>query len=278
MISIPKDHLIVIPARYESSRFPGKPLVDVFGFPMVIQVARRCLEIASEEQVVIATDDQRIADVAEAHGVLWKFTSTDNKTGTDRVAEIAVDSKFEHFINVQGDEPFISSIDILEVVKLYAKYQGKVVATGFCEFLQSSKEETLTIPKIVVSQSDKVLYVSRANVPYPYQKVKLGNNGHSYTLKLKRQVCVYAFSKRHLEEFSKRGDRTEVETLEDIELLRFLELGTDVRATIVGESFAVDTPEDLQNLRSKFLEYESNPSPNNRNNVLKENTRGNPQP
>ena len=278
MNSIPKDYLIVIPARYASSRFPGKPLVDIFGLPMVIQVARRCLEIARKEQVVIATDDQRIADVAEAHGVSSRLTSSENKTGTDRVAEVAFDSKFKHFINVQGDEPLISSRDILEVVRLYAKYKGKVVATGFCEFLQSSNEDSPTIPKMVITNHDKVLYVSRANVPYPYQQTKLENKGHTYTVVLKRQVCVYAFSKSHLEDFSKRNSRTEIEAQEDIELLRFLEIGKDVRATVVGESFAVDTPADLKNLRFKFLKHESTANLNDHNDVLKKNTVGNLEP
>lgn len=249
---LPEDFVIFIPARYSSSRFPGKPLQEIDGTPMVVVVANNCLKIVNDkEQVVVVTDDERIQNTVKSFGINCVKTSGDHSTGTDRIAEIASSSNFKNFINVQGDEPMVSGLDVLKVVDLFLQYDGQVIASGYCNFQQDARLESLTIPKVVMSDGNKMIYASRMNVPANHKDLKSGRSNIST---FARQVCIYAFSKKDLLAFANHGKRTPLENQEDIEMLRFIELGMEVRLCEVENTIAVDTPRDLEMVRQKLAE------------------------
>jgi 3-deoxy-manno-octulosonate cytidylyltransferase (CMP-KDO synthetase) len=249
---LPEDFVILIPARYSSSRFPGKPLQEIDGIPMVVVVAKNCLKIAkNNEQVVVVTDDERIQNTVKSFGINCVITSGNHSTGTDRIAEIASNSKFKNFINVQGDEPMVTGLDVLKVVDLFLQFGGHVIASGYCNFQQDARLESLTIPKVVISEGNKMIYASRMNVPANHKDLKAGRSNIST---FARQVCIYAFSKKDLLAFANHGKRTPLENQEDIEILRFIELGMEIRLCEVDSTIAVDTPGDLELVRQKFAE------------------------
>ena len=250
---LPDDFVILIPARYSSSRFPGKPLQEINGIPMVVMVAKNCLKIAGNtEQVVVVTDDERIQNVVKSFGINCEKTTGNHPTGTDRIAEIAANSNFKNFINVQGDEPMVTGLDVLKVLDLYTTFDGQVVASGFCKFQQDIRVESITVPKVVMSEGNKLIYASRMNVPANHMELKTKKSTNST---FARQVCIYAFSKKDLLTYANHGERTPLENQEDIEILRFIELGIEVRLCELQSTIAVDTPEDLELIRQKFAEF-----------------------
>jgi 3-deoxy-manno-octulosonate cytidylyltransferase (CMP-KDO synthetase) len=243
MIRLPQDYQIVIPARFSSTRYPGKPLALIEGIPMVVHVALNCLEIADRDQVIVATDDERISKIVESYEIRCVETSKNHLTGTDRVSEVSKNSSRKSFINVQGDEPLVSGKDILKVVKLFESHKKRIIATGYCDYEINFNEDSKTVPKLVTTEDNKLLYVSRLNIPFDYDSYK---NNLPTRMVAKRQVCIYVFPAETLKKYSDRSKRTYLEGLEDIEILRFLELGEVVRVVKVNDSRAVDTPEDLE--------------------------------
>lgn len=234
-ISVP-DYAVVIPARYESSRLPGKPLVELCGVPMVVRTYRQCLQACSAERIYVATDDIRIADVCRAEGIQVLMTSTNCLTGTDRVAECALLLSAEVLINVQGDEPVFNPDDLRQIIARLVDYPGEVL-NGFCAIEDEALFRSVTIPKVVMRPDGRLLYMSRSSIP--------GTKQQSFVQGW-RQVCVYAFPRPALQAFTAQRAKTPLEELEDIEILRFLELGWDVRMLeMSSESVAVDTPEDV---------------------------------
>jgi 3-deoxy-manno-octulosonate cytidylyltransferase (CMP-KDO synthetase) len=227
---------IIIPARYGSSRFPGKPLEDIYGKPMIMRVWERCCKAVDKDKVYIATDDVRIKEVSAAFGAQVVMTSIDCLTGTDRIAEANRLLGFDFVVNVQGDEPLINPDDIKKVIAEYINTQDSVI-NAFCKITKSENIFSLNLPKVVCSKSNKLLYISRAAIPI----IKEGADNEVY-----KQVCIYAFSKEHLDFFSRSIEKSPLEKREDIEILRFLENDINVRMVEVGVgSIAVDTPEDL---------------------------------
>lgn len=235
--------LVVIPARYESSRFPGKPLADIHGRPMILHVWDRCVDAVGERAVCIATDDQRVAEPCVAAGARVVMTPSACFTGTDRVREVAREIDADVYVNVQGDEPLLDPRDILAVIDTARAHPGEVV-NAMCPIATDADFRSLTVPKVVARPDGRLLYMSRAPIP--------GSKDGGFHGAMK-QVCIYAFPKRALTEFSSVEKRTALEGVEDIEILRFLELGYDVRMVSVSESsVAVDTPDDLERVRSIF--------------------------
>ena len=227
---------IIIPARYASTRFEGKPLVKLCGKQMILWVADICAELLGKESVFIATDDKRIQSVVNKYGYQSIMTG-DCLTGTDRVAEAAKQLEADIFVNVQGDEPCINSTDIFKVIDVKSKNLGKVV--NAYRFLTAKEDSTnVNIPKVVTTESDKLLYMSRASIPGC-------KNNAEYSIK--KQVCIYAFTKEELNVFYNFGRKSYLEKIEDIEILRFLDLDKNVLMTEVStESVAVDCPQDVQ--------------------------------
>ena len=232
--------LCVIPARYQSSRFPGKPLVPLLGIPMVIWVARACEVAVGIENVVIATDDKRICEVVRDYGFTAQMSSVSALTGTDRVAEVSAQSRVGTILNVQGDEPLVSPEDIRIVAKTHIE-NPKDVTNGYTVISGQTNPGLLSIPKVVLDERDYLLYASRNLIPG-----SKSSSESSEETEYKRQVCIYAFSPAQLSSFSARQTRTPLESAEDIEILRFLEIGQRVKMVKTTEgSLAVDTPADV---------------------------------
>ncbi len=235
---------VVIPARYKSSRFPGKPLVDICGKPMIQHVWQLCCDAVGADKVYIATDDEKIAEAVTEFGGQTIFTSDQCLTGTDRLAEANTQLDCDFIINVQGDEPLINPNDILLVIDKYLQNPGKVI-NAMCKINSQAEFESLNIPKVVCDKNSSLLYMSRAGVPLS----KDGQFHFAY-----KQVCIYAFSKEHLEFFHSMTKKTPLEQVEDIEILRFLEQGIEIKMVEVEQgSLAVDIPSDVDKIVNKML-------------------------
>ncbi len=236
-----KEFIIIIPARYKSSRFPGKPLIDIKGKTMIRRVWEKCVVASSNEKVIIATDDKRIEEHCNTNGMRVIMTSDKCLTGTDRVSEVSRVIEVDFYINVQGDEPLIDPDDILKIIDAYEENPGDT----FCAMAQIDSAEDYTnrnIPKVVVSNDNCLLYISRSGIP---------SNKEGTVVPTMKQVCIYAFPKEHLAQFGPDKEKNNLENIEDIELLRLLERGFKVRMVpINSSSIAVDTPEDLKKVIS----------------------------
>lgn len=232
--------IAIIPARYRSTRFPGKPLVDLAGKPMIIHVAEIAAKILGKANVFVATDDKLIAERVRDDSFNIIMTS-DELTGTDRVASAAAELSInaDIIVNIQGDEPLISPADIQAVIDEKIRNPDHVVC-GFIH-LDPSEAENLNIPKVVMNEDRQLIYMSRAPIP----KSKTGaTSSHSHYHK---QVCIYAFNKVELDAFRAFGRKSVVEEIEDIEILRFFELGIPIKmCQTFTQSVAVDTPEDAE--------------------------------
>lgn len=250
-MKIPKDFLLVIPARIGSTRFPRKPLADLNGKPMIIRVVENCLKIAEPNQVVVATDSLEIGAVVQSSGNNFFLTKDSHITGTDRVGEVARVMNAAAIINVQGDEPLVKGSDILSLVQDFEKANRNSVVTGGCYFGQSQLESSYTVPKMVVNPNSMLIYASRSNIPFSHGLLK---SGKSQTSTFLRQVCIYVMTKNHLATYCSKPKGTQLERLEDIEILRFLELGVSVQVGMVSSSQAVDTPHDLDEVRRAYSE------------------------
>lgn len=229
-------YAVVIPARYQSSRFPGKPLIDILGKSMIQRVWERCCIAVGQDKVYIATDSDKIQSAATEFGAQVIMTSSYCLTGTDRLAEANKQLDCEFVINVQGDEPLIEPNDIISVIKEYQQ-RPETVVNAMCPITAEDEFRSFTVPKVVTSQSGNLLYMSRS--PIPVSKT----NSFSFGFK---QVCIYAFSKAHLTFFASHQQKTAIEEVEDIEILRFLENDIPVQMIkVASSSIAVDVPLDV---------------------------------
>lgn len=233
--------VVIIPARYDSSRFPGKPLVSILGKTLIQRVWSQCTEAFNYDDVFVATDDERIRQHCEEHDMQCIMTPSDCLTGTDRVAQAykKIDGDYTTVINVQGDEPLVDPEDILKVASTHYKFPN-IICCGTCE-LKLGEFENPNIVKVVINHKKDLVYASRAGVPTNKKLEFQGGN---------RQVCIYAFSPFALSNFNNKK-RTPLESVEDIELLRFLEMGYDVKMVDVsGASIPVDIPEDIEKVEN----------------------------
>jgi 3-deoxy-manno-octulosonate cytidylyltransferase (CMP-KDO synthetase) len=234
--------IIVIPARMQSSRLPGKPLIDIAGKTLIQRTYERCIMAVPKEQIYVATDNVEIFKHCKQSNMQVVMTSENCLTGTDRVAEVAEQIEANYYINVQGDEPLMNPQDILDTIKAAEKYTGEII-NGYAP-INEEDYKSLTVPKVVIRPDGRLLYMSRSPIP--------GNKNGSFQ-KAWRQVCVYAFPKIALQTFIKEGKKTPLEAQEDIEILRFLELGYEVRMIPLSvDSIAVDVPEDVERVKQKL--------------------------
>jgi 3-deoxy-manno-octulosonate cytidylyltransferase (CMP-KDO synthetase) len=244
-----KQHsVIIIPARMKSSRLPGKPLVNILGKSLVQRTWEQCCKAFPAERVYVATDHFDIEAHCKRLGMQVLMTSSKCLTGTDRVAEAANQVEAEYYLNVQGDEPLINPADILAVDDATRKHAGEII-NGYAEIDELEMWESLSTPKVVCRQDGRLLYMSRAAIP--------GNKTGNF-IKSWRQVCVYAYPKDALDAFVAAKQKTELEEIEDLEILRFLEMGYDVRMIKLGtDSVAVDHPEDVDKVIRRLNEINS---------------------
>lgn len=230
--------VVVIPARFSSSRYPGKPLVELLGRPMILWVADVAAKAVTAENVYVATEDQRIASVVTAAGYNAVMTSPNALTGTDRLAEAAEKIDADIYINVQGDEPLVDAGDIIKIADC-KKANMDMVVNGFSWLSNLEDPANVNIPKVITTESNRLVYMSRT--PLPGFK-DAANKPEGY----RKQVCIYAFTKEELERFASFGRKSVLEQSEDIEILRFLELETNVLMVETRPgSLAVDVPEDV---------------------------------
>ncbi len=224
----------VIPARYGSTRFPGKPLTLLRGEPMVAHVVRRAQEAACFAEVVVATDDPRIAEVAERAGARAILTGA-AATGTDRVAQAARQLQAGIIVNVQGDEPALPP-DNLRTLVTFLLANPQVPMATLALPARPEDLDNPTIVKVVCDASGRALYFSRASIPYPRHPVAGIHRRH---------VGLYGFQKAALERFAGLPE-TELERCEGLEQLRALVHGMPIVVLpAAGDSVAVDVPEDV---------------------------------
>jgi len=230
------SYIVVIPARYKSSRLKGKPLIDINGIPMIIRTYRQCLKAVPSKKIYIATDNNLIKKVCIKENAQFIMTSPNCLTGTDRIAEVSRKIHATTYINIQGDEPIFNPKD-LKLLLNESKKRPKDIITGYCEIDDESLHKDPNVPKVVIRPDGRLLYASRA--PIPCNKKNKFEKGW-------RQVCAYAFPKKVLKKFSSIKKKTNLEKIEDIEYLRFIELGLEVMTLKMSKmSVAVDTPEDV---------------------------------
>lgn len=228
----------VIPARYASTRFPGKPLVEILGKPMVLWVAERTAQALGLENTFVATDDNRIADVVKNAGFQAVMTSSSCLTGTDRLWDFAQQIEADIYVNIQGDEPMVKPSDIQNVVEL-KKQNPNFIINAMCKLRSEEDPRDLTIPKVLASRNGDLIYMSRSPIPYP-------KSGKLDGITFYKQVCIYAFNFKELQAFGTQTQKAYCEQFEDIEILRFLDLGFKVKMLEVeSSSAAVDLPEHV---------------------------------
>lgn len=229
----------IIPARYASSRYPGKPLVLVNGIPLIIRVAEICKQALGEKNTYIATDDERIKEIVEKNGFQVVMTSSNCLTGTDRVYEASLQIDADVYINLQGDEPMVDPRDIKRVADLKTEYSNEII-NCYTRLNDNEDPYNKNIPKVAVAKNNNLIYMSR--LPIPGYKKSIPADASFY-----KQVCIYAFNRYELEVFSSCNKKTPIEQAEDIEILRFLELGHTVKMLEVEKSsLAIDVPSDVQ--------------------------------
>jgi 3-deoxy-manno-octulosonate cytidylyltransferase (CMP-KDO synthetase) len=228
--------VVVIPARFESTRLPGKPLVMILGKSLIHRVWERCVKAMGASQVYVATDDERIRSHCGSFGAQVVMTPRDCLTGTDRLFEANKILKADSVINVQGDEPLVDPEDILLVARKHL-VNTSTILNGMGPLADEAEYRSSTVPKVVATSHGKLLYMSRGPIP--------SNKKFEFCGGFK-QICVYGFSASHLEAFGRRGAKTPLEEVEDIEILRFLEMGFDVQMIEVkSPAIAVDVPDDI---------------------------------
>lgn len=235
--------VVVIPARYKSTRYPGKPLVLLLGKPMILWVAELSAKAVGRDSVYIATEDQRIFDVVQAAGFNAVMTSQDALTGTDRLAEAANLIDADIYINVQGDEPILSPADITKILEIKESNMHSIV-NGFCWMGEEENPDSVNVPKVITNEAGRLIYMSRKALPG-------FKDERQAPLRFKKQVCIYAFTKDELLAFKNFGRKSYLESAEDIEILRFLEMDKSiVMVETTGGSLAVDVPDDVPPVES----------------------------
>ncbi len=228
----------VIPARYKSSRFPGKPLVDICGKPMIWWVYQQAMKVHEFDKVYVATDDERIKAACDEHNMNVIMTSDRHQTGSDRVAEVASKVEGDLFINIQGDEPVINLEMIQEVISIF--FEDETVTFGSLKKEITDPEEirAASTVKVVTDQKGDAMYFSRSVIP---SNIKDGQMARVF-----RHVGIYAYKREFLEAFSKMT-QTELELGEGIEPLRAMERGYKMRLKETKHSsIGVDLPEHIE--------------------------------
>lgn len=240
---------VVIPARYASSRLPGKPLLDIAGKAMVIRVAEQANKSGASD-VVIATDFDKIMQAAEANNVKAVMTRVDHASGTDRIAEVAEQLNWDDediVVNVQGDEPLIDPQLIQEVALTLGHSRDAVMATACHAINDETSMLNPNVVKVVMDANGNAMYFSRSPIPYPR------DDAHKQNLKAHRHIGIYAYRVGFLKQYAELSI-TELEQIESLEQLRVLHHGYKIAVTITDNAPAtgVDTQADLDYVRSVF--------------------------
>ena len=231
----------VIPCRYKSSRFQGKPIAMICGKPMLWHVWNQAKKTKYVDKLIVATDDNRIYDVCYQYGIESIMTSEDHKTGTDRVAEVAERIDGDVFVNIQGDEPMIDPSGIDVVVAKIINNDEESIANAFALIENKSDLINGNVVKVITSNTNYAIAYSRSPIPYPKE------SNPTY----KRQIGLYAIKRESILEFPSLN-RGYLELSEGIEMLRYLENGYKIKMVEVSDnnSIPVDVPDDIMRVES----------------------------
>ena len=203
---------------------------------MLVRTFRLCLKCVPRNNILVATDDYKIIELCNHEKIPSIITSKKCLTGTDRVAEVAKKIKRDIYINVQGDEPLLNTKDLKKLISYAKKYPNDII-NGYCKIKNKENFFDPNIPKIVTGSNGKLLYMSRAPIP---------NNKKNEFKKAWRQVCIYSLPYKALKSFSSIK-KTELENIEDLELLRFVELGYNIRMiSMSSKSISIDNYKDIK--------------------------------
>jgi len=235
MFMVKKDKIVaIIPSRLESSRLPGKALLDICGLPMIIHVYKRCMLSSALDEVYVATDNVKVKDVVESYGGKVIMTSSAHQTGTDRIAEAAETIDADIIVNVQGDEALLNPNYIDKAVLALQNNPGINISILVNSFNQRNSSSDI---KVVLNESNEIMYFSRADIP-SYAR----DNDH----KMFKAYHIVPFRKDFLLEYSK-WEEGFLEKIEFNEYLRILEKGYKIKAVHVeSDAVSVDTQEDLE--------------------------------
>ena len=236
---------VIIPARFKSTRFPGKPLAKILKKEMIIWVAELSAIAVGKANVYIATDDFKISDKVKEYGFNSIMTDSELLTGTDRVAQAALSLDYDLFVNVQGDEPLIDPDDILKSIKLKKEFPSHII-NSFCFINEQEDPSNKNIPKVITSENNDLIYISRAIIPN-------SKNNNMENIRYKKQVCIYSYFKEELIEFLEYGRKSYLENIEDIEILRFFEFNKKIKMFETKKSsLAVDVPSDIEKVEKEL--------------------------
>ena len=235
----------VIPARYQSSRFPGKPLADICGKPMVWWVYHRAKLVKKLDEVLVATDDERIQEVCNKYNIPSIMTSTEHRNGSERLSEVARKTDGDVYVTIQGDEPLLEPATIEKVLDTIFSEPQIQCATLKTAYHNPVDVINCTTPKVVTDLNNDILLFTRSAVPYP--KAAL-----DYIIY--KPIGVYAFKRDILIKYGEL-EMGPLEKAEEIELLRLIEHGYKIRiAEVKSETVAVDTYKDLERVRKYIKE------------------------
>lgn len=241
-MSMPHKCYGIIPARYASTRFPGKPLADINGKPMIWHVFQRASQCAHLDQVTVATDDQRIELAAKNLNIPVVMTRNDHISGSDRVLEAAIKLNAPEnsvIVNIQGDEPALHPDMLSELVRPFS--DASIQATTLARVIDPTSAQSPDVVKVTLDRNSYALYFSRASIPYPRDKDASCFYAH---------IGLYAFRFKTLKNFVSLPPGR-LETIEKLEQLRLLENRIPIRVMITSHiSFGVDRPEDIEKVKT----------------------------
>jgi len=229
---------VVIPARYASTRLPGKPLIPLAGKPLIQHVWERCSRAKGIDVVIVATDDLRIAEAAFAFGAEVSMTSPKHRSGTDRIAEVAAKLRgFSHVINVQGDEPLVDPALVSKLAATMLADRKVEMITAASVFAPDEEVANPNAVKVVVTAGGDALYFSRSAIPYL--------RGDGVRPVWRRHLGIYGYTTKFLLQFV-QWKPSSLELAESLEQLRALENGARIRVLPAKRAaVGVDTPEDV---------------------------------
>jgi len=237
-----KHTVAVIPARYASTRLPGKALADIAGRPMIEHVYRRAAESRHVDAVIVATDDERIADVVRQFGGDVRLTSPNHPSATDRLAEVADGLDCDLVVNVQGDEPVIEPAVIDALIEPFAFDESLSMASTYLRFHSADDADDPNVVKVVTDRRGFALYFSRSRIPFPRGPQGAGAGPFKH-------IGLYVYRRQFLLKLAAL-EPTPLELSESLEQLRALEHGFPIKMVETRhDSIGVDTPADLERVR-----------------------------
>lgn len=231
----------LIPSRYGSTRLPAKALLEIDGLPLIVHTYKRAMLAKNLDDVIVCADNKKIIEAVEKHGGKAILTSTHHATGTDRIAEVAANLNAELFIDIQGDEPLISPYNIDKVIEFHKEHSEFEI---ILPTLEIDLPHSPHIVKVVHDNNKRVIYLSRATIPFPFSS----NNKKSL-----KHLSIISFKPKTLQKFASLP-KGNLEAIEGVELLRALENGIPIGTIpLEGDSFSVDVPDDYERAKEKII-------------------------